>query len=209
MNVIAIDGPGGSGKTTVSRALAARLDMAHLDTGAFYRAVTLEALRQHAAGQDLGVLAGRIDLRYEDGTMFIGEEDVSVAIRTEEVDAAVSDVSADPIVRREMVRNQRRWVAEHGDEAVVEGRDIGTVVFPHARLKVFLIARPEVRAARRAGDMQTTGVRTVQDELLRRDTLDSSRAVSPLIPAEDAYVLDTSDLDVEEVVDHIVELLAD
>jgi len=119
----------------------------------------------------------------------------------------VSEVSANPSVRREMVRRQQEWVAAHGGRAVVEGRDIGTVVFPNARLKVFLVARPEVRAHRRAAEMQRTGVDSVRQDLIRRDKLDSSREVSPLTPAEDAVVIDTSDLTVEQVVAKIAALL--
>ncbi len=207
MDVIAIDGPGGSGKTTVSKALASALGVAHLDTGAFYRAITLEALRRGAEGEALAELARVVDVRYEDGNVFLASEDVSNEIRGDAVDRHVSAVSAVPSVRREMVRRQQEWVADHGGRAVVEGRDIGTVVFPNARLKVFLIARPEVRARRRARDMPDTGVDSVEKELRRRDELDSSRATSPLAPAEDAVVLDTSDLSVEQVVATIVSML--
>jgi len=207
MNVIAIDGPGGSGKTTVSRALAAALGMAHLDTGAFYRAITLEALRRGVEGQALGELARVVDIRYEEGRVFIGSENVSAAIRTHAVNGYVSAVSAVPAVRTEMVRRQREWVEAHGGSAVVDGRDIGTVVFPSARLKVFLIARPEIRALRRAQELEDAGVDLVQQDLARRDGLDSSRPVSPLIPAPDAVFLDTSDLTLDQVVAKIIEML--
>ena len=206
--MIAIDGPGGSGKTTVSRALAKALGVAHLDTGAFYRAVTLAALRAGlSAPSDLAALAERIDLRYEDGHMYLDGEDVCEAIRSEAVNAFVSVVSAEPAVRRAMVERQRRWVEEHGNRAVVEGRDIGTVVFPHAELKIFLVARPEIRASRRAHELDSPGVENVKQDLARRDHLDSSRAVSPLSPAEDAVTLDTSDVTVPDVVEHILTLL--
>lgn len=206
--VIAIDGPGGSGKTTVSQALANALGVAHLDTGAFYRAVTFAALREGIfGGPDLAALAERIDLRYEDGHMYLDGEDVCEAIRSEPVNALVSAVSAEPAVRRAMVERQRRWVERHDGRAVVEGRDIGTVVFPQAELKIFLVARPEVRAARRAIDLDAPGVDNVQQDLARRDRLDSSRAVSPLSVAEDAVTIDTSDVNVADVVDHILNLL--
>ena len=207
MGVIAIDGPGGSGKTTVSRALAEALGVAHLDTGAFYRAITLEALRRGAEGRALEQLARVIDVRYEDGKVFIASEDVSDEIRSAQVNRHVSAVSANPSVRKEMVRRQQEWVAAHGGSAVVEGRDIGTVVFPNARLKVFLVARPEVRARRRAEELAHAGVDSVRQDLKRRDEFDSSRAVSPLTPASDAVVLDTSDLSVEQVVTRIVSML--
>ncbi|HDH24862.1 MAG TPA: (d)CMP kinase [Actinobacteria bacterium] len=206
--VIAIDGPGGSGKTTVSQALAKALGVAHLDTGAFYRAVTLAALRAGiSAAPDLAALAKRIDLRYEDGHMYLDGEDVCGAIRSEPVNAFVSAVSAEPAVRRAMVECQRHWVQRHDGRAVVEGRDIGTVVFPHAELKVFLVARPEVRAARRAHELDAPGVENVQEDLARRDHLDSSRAVSPLSMAEDAITIDTSDVNVDDVVEHILTML--
>ena len=207
MGVIAIDGPGGSGKTTVSRALAKALEVAHLDTGAFYRAITLEALRRGAEGRALEELARVIDIRYENGSVFIAAEDVSGQIRSAPVNRHVSAVSANPLVRKEMVRRQQEWVAAHGGSAVVEGRDIGTVVFPNARLKVFLIARAEIRARRRAEELAHSAVDSVQQDLKRRDELDSSRAVSPLTPANDAVVLDTSDLTVEQVVTEIVSRL--
>lgn len=206
--VVAIDGPGGSGKTTVSRALAEALAVAHLDTGAFYRAVTLAALREGvSAGPALAALADRISLRYERGHMLIDGEDVCEAIRSEAVNAFVSAVSANPEVRRLMVQRQRSWVEEHGGRAVVEGRDIGTVVFPDAELKVFLDARPEVRAQRRARELDGPEVTEVQHDLARRDRLDSSRPVSPLTAAEDAVRIDTSELEVGQVVAHILLLL--
>lgn len=208
--VIAIDGPGGSGKTTVSRALASALNVAHLDTGAFYRAVTLEALRDGiSSGPALATLAKDIDLRYEDGHMYIAGKDVCEAIRSDPVNAFVSAVSADPAVRKAMVERQRLWVAEHAGRAVVEGRDIGTVVFPDAELKVFLDARPEVRAERRAQELDAPMVESVQQDLARRDHLDASRPVSPLTAANDAVRLDTSDLQVDQVVAHILTMLED
>ncbi len=206
MNVIAIDGPGGSGKTTVSRGVAATLGLAHLDTGAFYRAVTLEVLRRNTSPDGFGSLARSMDLAYDEGVVRIDGKDVSNDIRTDAVDGFVSTVSADPTVRREMVRRQRQWVEDHDGAAVVEGRDIGTVVFPGASLKIFLVARAEVRAARRAKEMNNGSAEVVQEDLARRDSLDSSRAVSPLTPADDAVVLDTSDLTVDQVVGQIVRL---
>jgi cytidylate kinase len=148
-----------------------------------------------------------VDIRYEEGRVFIGSENVSAAIRTHAVNGSVSAVSAVPAVRTEMVRRQREWVEAHGGSAVVDGRDIGTVVFPSARLKVFLIARPEIRALRRAQELEDAGVDLVQQDLARRDGLDSSRPVSPLIPAPDAVFLDTSDLTLDQVVAKIIEML--
>jgi cytidylate kinase len=139
--------------------------------------------------------------------MFVNGDDVSHEIRHQEVTSAVSGVSAMPEVRRVLVEHQRRWVAEHGGSAVVEGRDIGTVVFPDAPVKVFLTARPEIRAERRAIEHDVADVSAVAQDLARRDTYDSSRAASPLTAADDAVVLDTSDLTIEQVVERIVRMV--
>ncbi len=204
VDVVAIDGPAGTGKTTVSKAVADALGRLRLDTGAFYRAATLVAQRTGAA-----VDAGLADelashaFTYDDGVMRIDGEDVSAAIRTAEVTAGVSAVSAVAEVRARMVDAQRDWVRGSGVGVVVEGRDIGTVVFPGARTKVYLNARPDVRAARRAAEV---GSDPAEEEarIRRRDELDSSRETSPLRPADDAWELDTSDLTIEQVVDAIV-----
>lgn len=203
--VIAIDGPGGVGKSTVSRRVAQLLGAAHLDTGAFYRAATLAVLEagkdptDHGAVQDV---VARIDIGYDHGTVTLDGRDVTDLVRGDDVTGAVSAVSAIPEVRTLIVEAQRRWVAEHGEPAVVEGRDIGTVVFPDAALKVFLTADARTRAERRAGDAEADGVDI--DELTRRlkerDRADSSRAASPLRPADDAVIVDTTMLTVEQVV---------
>lgn len=205
--IIAVDGPGGSGKTTVSRRVAERLELAHLDTGAFYRAATLAVLRDGGAESDDDItrIVADLEVDYVDGVMQLGDEDVSEAIRADDVTADVSRVSAIPSVRKVLVERQRAWVVRHEGNAVVEGRDIGTVVFPDADLKIFLTARPEVRAARRAGETEGA-VSDVEADLARRDEIDSQRTVSPLTPADDAVELDTSDLSIEAVVDLIVEL---
>ncbi len=207
--IIAVDGPGGSGKSTVSRKLARRLGWLHLDTGAFYRAATLAVLR---AGVDLAVeseVVGAVSVRafvQESGRTYLDGEDVSVDIRSPEVTASVSAVAALPEVRRVMVSHQRAWVGRHGGDVVVEGRDIGTVVFPDADLKIWLSASAEERARRRA--LQTgEDPAVVMKELDRRDRADSGRKVSPLTPAEDAVHLDTTGMTVDEVVDRIVDLI--
>ena len=207
--IIAVDGPGGSGKSTVSRKLAERLGWLHLDTGAFYRAATLAVLR---AGVDLAVeseVVGAVSVRtfvQENGRMYLDGEDVSVDIRSLEVTASVSAVAALPEVRRVMVSHQRAWVARHGGDVVVEGRDIGTVVFPEADLKIWLSASAEERARRRA--LQTgEDPAVVMKELDRRDRADSGRKVSPLTPAEDAIHLDTTGMTVDQVVDRIMTLI--
>lgn len=205
--IIAIDGPGGSGKTTVARTVAERLGLAHLDTGAFYRTATLAVLRSDGDLSDEEIVAvmGAADMEYRHGAMLLNDDDVSDEIRSEEVTAEVSRVSAIPDVRTLMVEHQRAWVAANGGSAVVEGRDIGTVVFPDADVKVFLTARPEVRAARRAGETDAT-VGDVREDLARRDRYDSQRPVSPLTAATDAVEIDTSDLAIETVVDLVVAL---
>jgi 3-phosphoshikimate 1-carboxyvinyltransferase len=192
--IVAIDGPAGSGKSTVSKALAERLGLERLDTGAMYRSVAWAALRRGIdPGDAEAVAAIARDARIEvgaDATVVDGT-DVTAAIRSPEVSRAVSVVAANPEVRRHLVTRQRRWAAEHGG-GVVEGRDIGSVVFPDARLKVYLTASPQERARRR-DDEPAGGV-------ARRDRLDSTRAASPLAVAEGAHVLDTTGRTAEDVV---------
>ncbi len=208
--IIAVDGPGGAGKSTVSRGVGERLGLPHLDTGAFYRAATLAVLQAGVDPADalaaVGVVAGS-EIDFEADVTFLDGVDVSAAIRSEPVTDAVSAVSALPEVRELMVDQQRRWVERRGGAAVVEGRDIGTVVFPSAPVKVFLTARPEVRAARRAYELPQAEVSAVSADLERRDRTDSQRAASPLRPAADAHQIDTSDLTIGEVVGRIVALV--
>ena len=207
--IIAVDGPGGSGKSTVSRKLARRLGWLHLDTGAFYRAATLAVLRAGISPNANAEVTGEVRVHtflQESGRMYLDGKDVSVDIRSAEVTADVSAVAALPEVRRLMVAHQRAWVAGHGGDVVVEGRDIGTVVFPEADLKIWLSASAEERARRRA--LQTgEDPDIVLKELDRRDRADSGRKVSPLTPAEDAIHMDTTGMNVDEVVDRIVNLI--
>jgi cytidylate kinase len=202
--VVAIDGPGGSGKSTVAREVARRLGWAHLDTGAMYRAVTWAALRagvDPSDGAALASLAAALDLQVGDRVLVDGV-DATTGIRSPEVTSVVSAVSAHPAVRAELVRRQRRWVAGHPG-SVVEGRDIGSVVFPGARVKAYLTASEEERARRRAQEMAHAPA-GVAAELARRDRLDSTRAASPLTVAAGALVVDTTDRTVDEVVQAIL-----
>lgn len=210
MRIIAIDGPAGSGKSTVAKALAARLELPYLDTGAMYRSVTFAALRRGVDPSDaevLGRIVADIDIEVGIDAVVVDGVDASIEIRGPEVSRAVSIVAANPAVRAEMVRRQRRWVEAHGG-GVLEGRDIGTVVFPDAELKVYLTADPEVRAQRRSKEVTDLDYETVAADLARRDALDQGRDVSPLTEAADAFLLDTTGLGVEEIIDVIEARLA-
>jgi cytidylate kinase len=214
--VIAIDGPSGSGKSTVAQAVARALGYRYLDTGAMYRAVTWLALDMGVdlrppldpdRAERLGALAGEADLDLSTDArpvrVLVAGRDVSDAIRGPEVTAVVSVVSAVPQVRFAMVRRQRELIANGA--VVVEGRDIGTTVAPDAAVKVFLTAAPAARAQRRAAETADVPART-RAALLRRDTLDSGREASPLRQADDAVVIDSTALSVDEVVSRILDL---
>jgi cytidylate kinase len=218
--VVALDGPSGTGKSTVARTLARRLGARYLDTGAMYRAATAMVLR---AGVDPGdaesvrkTVAGLvldISTDPQNQAIRVGPLDLTDEIRGPEVTTAVSPVSAIAEVRAQLVEQQRELIGTGG--IVVEGRDIASVVWPQAELKVYLTASPEVRAARRAGELGAGGdsanrpsVAEVALDLARRDTFDSSRAASPLRRADGALELDTSDLDVDGVVEKLIRLLA-
>ncbi len=212
---VALDGPSGTGKSSVARAVATRLGAAYLDTGAMYRAATVAVLDAGIDPEDAEavaavVAAARIEVGTAADTELVEVDgvDVAVRIRGAEVTRAVSAVSAVPSVRRRLVDQQRALVAA-ADAVVVEGRDIGTVVLPDATLKVYLTAAPEARAQRRAAQLGLTTPDEIAElaaDLRRRDEYDSSRADSPLRPAEDAVVVDSTHLDREGVVDRVVEL---
>lgn len=217
--VVAVDGPGGSGKSTVARALARRLGVRYLDTGAMYRAVTWLALQRRQDIEDaegLAQLAERAALTVgtdpEAPAIAVDGVDVSAEIRSRPVTSAVSAVSAVDALRRDLVGRQRAIIASEPTGIVVEGRDIGTVVAPDAPLKVFLTASTAVRARRRSAEIGEAGddaVAQTMAELSRRDALDSGRVASPLAQAPDAIVVDSSDLSVDAVVDVIVAELAE
>jgi cytidylate kinase len=198
--VVAIDGPAGAGKSTVARAAARALGFTYLDSGAMYRAVGLMTNRQ---GGPPAERAAELDIRLGDRVLANGE-DVTYAIRTPEVSEAASKVATDPAVRKALVRKQRELLAS-GDW-VAEGRDIGTVVAPDAKVKVFLTASPEERARRRADELGTDVETVLRDQALR-DAQDRDREHSPLTLAPGAVELDTSGLSVDEVVRRVVELV--
>jgi cytidylate kinase len=210
--VIAIDGPAGAGKSTVARRLAERLGFFLLDTGAIYRAVALSASRAAVAFSDrprLATLARGLPIRFDEaGRVWLGDEDVSKAIRTPEMSQGASTVSAHPEVRAALLELQRS-LASRG-KCVVEGRDIGTVVLPWAPVKIFLTASDEVRAKRRYDELvqkgSTVDFASTLAELRERDHRDTTRATAPLKQAEDAVLVDTSELDLDAVVRTLEEL---
>lgn len=210
--VIAIDGPAGSGKSTVGRALAERLGLDYLDTGAMYRGVTFAVIRRGVDPDDgaaLAAVVADVDLELDDRSVRVDGLDVTEAIRTPEITREVSRIAADPGVRAELVDRQRSWARVRGG-AVLEGRDIGTVVFPDATLKVYLNASPAVRAARRAAEMgidDPTAIAALEVDIAKRDDADSNRSTGPLSRAEDAVEFLTDDLAIDEVVDRLAILV--
>ena len=209
--IVAIDGPAGAGKSSVSKELARRLGFTLVDTGAIYRCIALLASREKVALDDDAALAkllprARISFQVSGGEnrVLLGGEDVSAAIRTPEMSMGASKVSSRPVVRQGLLELQRRLALEAKRGAILEGRDIGTVVFPDADVKFFLVAAPEVRARRRWEELRQKGSNVPFEEVLadqvRRDRDDSSRAVAPLRPAADAVLVDSSALPLDEVV---------
>ncbi len=210
--IVAIDGPAGAGKSTVGRAVAHRLGLEYLDTGAMYRAVTFAALRRGldpADEDDIAELSESVAMSLDatsDGTVVhVDGVDATIEIRGREVTSAVSAVAANSRVRAELVRRQRRWVADHRG-AVVEGRDIGSVVFPDATLKLYVTASPRVRAERRVAEIGGD-VAEVEASIIERDRKDSTRVDSPLTEASGSIVVDTSGLSIDQVVDTVLALL--
>jgi cytidylate kinase len=213
--IIAIDGPVGSGKSTLARRVAELLGYVYVDTGAMYRALALKAVRQKIAPEAADVLVAlahdtRIDLRAEEGgqRVFLDGEDVTMEIRTPEVSQAASRIAVNPGVRQVLVAEQRRAGQQGG--VVMEGRDIGSVVFPDAGLKIFLTASPEVRAERRWREHEQKGdaidLKRTLEEIRERDRRDLERATSPLVRAADAVIVDSTAMEPEEIARLVVML---
>jgi cytidylate kinase len=211
--VVAIDGPSGSGKSSTSRGVAGRLGLAYLDTGAMYRAMTWALLRQGVALDDpQAVAAAADDVTLASGTdpldptIHVDGVDVAEPIRSDEVTGSVSLVAAVPHVRELLVARQREVIAG-SDGIVVEGRDIGSVVVPDAKVKIYLVADPAARAARRAAENGGADAAATEQALAARDRIDSTRAASPLVQSEGAVVVDGTHLTLDEVIDAIVRIV--
>ncbi|HVE19555.1 MAG TPA: (d)CMP kinase [Ilumatobacteraceae bacterium] len=208
MRVIAIDGPAGAGKSTVARALANRLGLEYLDTGAMYRAVTLAAMRRGidlADVEQVAKLAQQLTLEVGEHGVLVDGIDATTEIRSREVTTAVSAVASNSAVRAELVRRQRNWANERGG-GVLEGRDIGSVVFPDAELKLYLTAAPRVRAERRVAEAGGD-VDEMTEAIELRDQYDRQRADGPLVQADGSIVVDTTGLSIDEVLERIEQLL--
>jgi cytidylate kinase len=212
--IVAIDGPSGAGKGTVARAVANRLAYRHVDTGAMYRAVAWKALQEGldlAREESVAELAGRMRIEVTNGAVRADGQDIAAAIRTPEIDGGAAAVARLPRVREVLIEQQRELGA--GGGVVMEGRDIGTVVFPNADVKVYLDASPEERARRRAHDPAhssgrgATAVKAVATALEARDQSDRTRAASPLTRAADAEIVDTTDLSIEEAIEKVLALV--
>lgn len=218
--IIAIDGPAGAGKSTTARAVAASFGFAYIDTGAMYRAVALACCEQglHATEDQaqISAIASELPIALQENgrRVFIGERDVSEAIRTPQIGEMTSQISTIPEVRESMVK-QQQLIARRGERetggAVLEGRDIQTVVFPDAEVKIFLTASAQARTSRRLSEWQTKGQEVTEDQavhdIVSRDERDSQRETSPLRAADDAHLLDTSDLTPEQVVERIAQIV--
>lgn len=212
--VITVDGPAGVGKSTVARAVAAVLGIHYLDTGAYYRAAALGVRRAGIDPDDTeGVIAvvSRADLDFQEGVMLLDGAPITEAIRNPSVARLASSISTIPHLRQVIVDRQRAWVARHQGEAVVEGRDIGTVVFPEAPVKVYLTAQAGERARRRSRQDEASGLtlEEIERQLRARDHTDSTRTASPLRPADDAVIIDTTHLTADEVIAIVLGLAAE
>jgi cytidylate kinase len=211
---IAIDGPAGSGKSTIAKKIAEKMHIIYIDTGAMYRAVTFDMLCQKIGPNDEKNLEKRLNqlyMNFIEGHMMVNEVDVSVEIRTPNVTRNVSDYSKSRIVREKMQHYQRQ-IADN-QSVIMDGRDIGTEVLPDADLKIYLVASVEERARRRLGDLEASGynshIHTLIQEIEKRDYIDSSRELSPLRKADDAVEIDTSSMTIDEVIDEVMRLVAE
>ncbi|RUA06441.1 MAG: (d)CMP kinase [Fusobacteria bacterium] len=210
--IVAVDGPAGSGKSTISKIVANKFNLTYLDTGAMYRMIAFKSLKDNIDLDNINEvinLLDKVELDMKDGKFFVDGQDVSLDIRTPEVTSIVSKVAAIKEVREKLVDLQRK--ISQGKDVILDGRDIGTVVFTNADLKIFLVASPEERAKRRVLDFKNKGIEEsfedVLNEIIRRDEYDSNRKESPLKKAEDAVEIDTSFMDINEVVEAISELV--
>lgn len=210
---IAIDGPSAAGKSTIAKTLAKKLNYIHLDTGAMYRSTAYKAMYSSVDLEDEKALVEMLkntDIQLTpDGKVFLDQEDVSTLIRQDEVSIAASHVSKHPLVRKELVARQQQMAASKG--FIMDGRDIGTVVLKDAEVKIFMTASAKARALRRyrqdiAMGLQTSDVETIEKEIEERDYQDTHRSASPLVKADDALEIDTSDMSIEQVVDQIYQL---
>ena len=212
---IAVDGPAGAGKSTIAKAVAKRLNLIYVDTGAMYRALALFMVRQRIDLQDTRQIIGKcqeadVTIRYEDGVQVVcpNGENVNAYLRTEETGNAASVISVIPEVREKLLELQRRLAAEN--DCIMDGRDIGTCVLPNAQMKIYLTASSAVRAKRRYDELtakgETPDIKKIQADIEERDYRDMHREASPLKQAEDAVLVDTSDMTVDEVIEKIVSL---
>ncbi|MDE5590843.1 MAG: (d)CMP kinase [Acetatifactor sp.] len=215
---IAVDGPAGAGKSTIAKAVAKKMNLIYVDTGMMYRAIALFVLRQKIDLQDSEKIVEAcksvdVTIRYEDGMQMVllNGENVSARLRTEEVGTAASVISPIPEVRRKLVELQRKLAAE--SDCIMDGRDIGTCVLPDAQKKIYLTASSEVRAKRRYDELtakgETCDLKKIREDIEERDYRDMHRETSPLKQAEDAILLDTSDMTIEEVIGKIISLCSD
>lgn len=214
---IAVDGPAGAGKSTIAKAVAKRMNLIYVDTGSMYRALALFIVRQKIALDDREKIIEKcggadVTIRYEDGVqvVYLNGENVNAYLRTEEVGNAASAISPIPEVRKKLVELQRKLAAE--SDCIMDGRDIGTCVLPHAQKKIYLTASSEVRAKRRYEELlakgETCDLKKIQADIEERDYRDMHRETSPLKQAEDAVLVDTSDMTIEEVVEKLTALCA-
>jgi len=207
---IAVDGPAGSGKSTVAKAVADKLKITYLDTGAMYRMVTLNALKEQVNFDDLDAIKSildKIDIQFKDHGLYLNGEDVTLAIRTNQVANHVSQIAALACVREKLVEMQQ--AIAQGQDIIMDGRDIGTHVLPEAKYKFFLVASVEERARRRMKDFVEQDIKISMEDLIKdiemRDYKDSNRQVSPLKQAEDAILIDTTKMSIQDVIDFIIE----